>query len=610
MFTNHSLVLAFELAMAVTSLSATGAGLWLLSRSGGQGELKALAGFALAMAAWCLGHLLGPFWPAPALVLLLANPLMPTAFLDFACRFVATAEPPPWLAWLQRRMAWCYGAAGLAILVSLADGATLAPWPPFEHFIHLNALGWLNLAWTMAVGVLAHLVLLWGLWRHSGNRRRSIIAMFGVGAWGLLLASSFIFPSLGIRAFPWSMLLLPSYVLLLVFAVMRYRLLEVNRWAMKGVQWLVMLLALGLLIAALGPLAGLLGLGGLAQVPAWQLLLYGLLILGAGAWLWPRISTLARRLIFPGGELQEERLRDWQRQLARAAGWDELMARAGRLLGAQLGHQVQVGLTDQGGDTPQLLCRQLDGQWQVDLQHWQDSTPGQRLAAEVFASLLASACTNLAQSLALAEQEKQRLAQQHLVELGALSAAMAHELRNPLNIIAMAAAGCDQTVRGHIQQQIQRADLLIKDMLVYGGELNLAVQPLRLAGLIRGLALDGVTLAVPDGLELRADPFRVTQVLDNLLSNARAFAREQILLEAGRDDAATWIRVHNDGPAVAAAIRDRLFQPFVSKRPGGSGLGLAIVGRIMAGHGGSARLRTDLGWPVSFEIRFPLEVHS
>jgi nitrogen-specific signal transduction histidine kinase len=65
------------------------------------------------------------------------------------------------------------------------------------------------------------------------------------------------------------------------------------------------------------------------------------------------------------------------------------------------------------------------------------------------------------------------------------------------------------------------------------------------------------------------------------------------------------IRLHNNGPALDAALTQTLFRPFVSKRAGGSGLGLAIVQRIIHAHQGQIRHRSDLGWPVSFEIRLP-----
>jgi len=217
--------------------------------------------------------------------------------------------------------------------------------------------------------------------------------------------------------------------------------------------------------------------------------------------------------------------------------------------------------------------------------------------------------------LALASAEKQRLSQQHLVELGALAAAMAHELRNPLNIISMASAGVDAELRGHIQSQLKRADRLIADMLVYAGRLQLQQQNIDLQALLQSLSSQfdwqqvKFQLQITPGLQLMADPHRLQQVFINLLDNALAFVRNQpdgeILISANLEGPDLLIQVHNNGPALEASLTGTLFRPFVSKRAGGSGLGLAIVQRVIHAHQGQIRHRSDLGWPVSFEIRLP-----
>ena len=253
-------------------------------------------------------------------------------------------------------------------------------------------------------------------------------------------------------------------------------------------------------------------------------------------------------------------------------------------------------------------------QWQFSLQGQTELPPGLRLLTEVFGSLLISSCTNLQRALALATAEKQRLSQQHLVELGALAAAMAHELRNPLNIISMASAGVDAELRGHIQSQLKRADRLIADMLVYAGRLQLQLQVIELHPLLQSLFAQfdwqqvQLQLELPAGLQLTADPHRLQQVFINLLDNALAFCRNQrdaqICLTSEQQPGQLRLYVHNNGPAIAPAQQASLFQPFVSKRAGGSGLGLAIVRRIMQAHGAKVQHRSDLGWPVSFVLQF------
>ncbi|WP_420827038.1 sensor histidine kinase [Marinomonas ostreistagni] len=240
-----------------------------------------------------------------------------------------------------------------------------------------------------------------------------------------------------------------------------------------------------------------------------------------------------------------------------------------------------------------------------------------RLTLDVFGSLFATQCAALERSLALAEAERKRLDEQHLVELGSLSAAMAHELRNPLNIISMASYNAPADTRRHIQEQLSRADRLVSDMLVYSGKLTLHYQPVALKPLLgtvlSSLNTDQVlmTLQLEDGLELNADPHRLQQVFINLIDNALAYVRNQsdgsICIEAHQEDAELVCRIHNNGPVLDPSIeQDQLFRPFVSKRQGGSGLGLAIVRRIMDAHHGQISHRNDLGWPVTFECRLPL----
>ncbi|WP_406664723.1 ATP-binding protein [Gallaecimonas sp. GXIMD1310] len=582
MFT-HDWVLAFDVAMLITLVSGLVTALWLWR----QVDLRPLAGFVAMMGLWCLGHLLSPYLPALALLFLLANPLMPNSFLHFALGFVEISQH-------RRRqlLLATYSLSALVVVVSLFGGAQITPWLDFPGFIHLKALGWLNLGWTVTLGIGAHLVLLRALGQQQGNVRRSILAMFLAGAWGLGLASSFVFPSLGIALFPYTMLALPSYVLALVYAVLRYRMLEVNAWASRALLWLALALVSGVLSALISAMG--------LTTNGWLLWGYSLLILAASALLYPLLNTWVRRLVYPGVKLDEQRLSQWREALRQPRDWQALTETASQLLARELRVPLPISEYDQSG--PHLQLRRADQGWQAMLAHGEELLPGQRLQVEVFASLLGSACDNLERTLALAEEEKRRLAEQHLVELGALSAAMAHELRNPLNIIAMASARSEDKQRQHIQEQLKRADRLIQDLLTYGSPLAVEKQWLQLLGLVQSLPqAQQIELDIDPALQLHADPHRLTQVLVNLLDNAHAFAHQRIRLEAKGQ----WLRIHNDGPPLPAELRQRLFRPFVSKRPGGSGLGLAIVQRIMQAHGGQARLRDDSGWPVTFELEFP-----
>ena len=65
------------------------------------------------------------------------------------------------------------------------------------------------------------------------------------------------------------------------------------------------------------------------------------------------------------------------------------------------------------------------------------------------------------------------------------------------------------------------------------------------------------------------------------------------------------LRVSDDGPGIPDAVRERLFEPFVTGRPGGTGLGLAIVQRAVAAHRGTVLVESAPGRGTTFTVYFP-----
>ena len=625
-----TLSLMFEIAMLVSSVCGFLVAAWLLWRARKQGDLQALAGFAIMMAVWCFGHVaLFQGYETTGVFTILANPLMPTFFLHFAIRFVNSGPAKEVvLDRLNQSVPWFYVTSLVVIFHSwwMGGGDTIRTLYTGAFFVFTDA-GALNLAYTVLIGILAHGVLLFGWYRHVGNKKRSILAMFGVGAWGLLLATSFVFPSFGIRWFPYPMLLLPTYLLLLVYGVVRYQILSVNAFANRALLWVAMMLVILCLIAVISVVSGRVGLQALADVPSWQLWLYSLLMLVMSALIYQPLNKLVSRIIYPGAALNETVLEVWSSQLKEAEDWMNLVDIGERLLSSQIRRHVAIklepvsGLTRHEATSHQLALQvfRSESGWRFSLLGWEDASPGMRLTADVFASLFSTSCGLLERSLALAVAERKRLDEQHLVELGSLSAAMAHELRNPLNIIAMAAYDTPPDTRQHIQTQLQRADRLVSDMLVYSGGLTLQKVPTPLHALVANVLaqapLDGIAyeLDIEKTIEPEVDPQRLQQVFINLIDNAVAFLRNQpdatLSIDAKVKQGQVIIQVHNNGPEIDPSLQDdTLFQPFMTKRAGGSGLGLAIVRRIVDAHKGQIRHREDTAWPVTFELILPLHL--
>lgn len=610
----------FQSMMSLTVVSGCLVAFWLAKNASDQKGMKALAGFNLTMALWCCGHLLLSLdHPKTGEALLSLNPLMPTLFLHFSLHFVQLKTVShPVVDWLLKQMPLWYMLTFLVVIISIVfHGNRVEPWLDFHWFLLLNPVGWVNLFYTVVIGFIGHGILLWGYANSQGNTRRSIIMMFAAGGWGFALATSFIFPSLGLDYYPYPLWLMPSYLLLLTFAVVRYQLLAVNYWAIKAIIWSSALLLLLGLTTLLTSMASQLGLAQLSDIELPVLWLYSLAT-GIALWLlYNPLHKVASRLVYPDVKITEAVTERWLNQLNNSQSFKELSAIATDLISTHIHQPVEVVINRQVNSRQLLIeCCQQDDNWVFNLKNWQEASPGYRYAADIFSSLLVTSCDNLDKSLRLAHQEQQRQEELRLVELGGLAAAMAHEIRNPLNIISMASAQCEDKVKNHIQGQLKRADTLIQDLLSYAKTIELNIQPVVLLPMLTALShsqvkTNAVEVEIDCAPELTvfADVYKLQQVLINCLDNAAAFAatveKGKMRIECRQLDNQISVTFHNNGPPISAQLQADLFKPFISKRAGGSGLGLAIVQRIMKAHGGMATFSDLLGWNVSFICVFP-----
>jgi two-component system OmpR family sensor kinase len=113
---------------------------------------------------------------------------------------------------------------------------------------------------------------------------------------------------------------------------------------------------------------------------------------------------------------------------------------------------------------------------------------------------------------------------------------------------------------------------------------------------------------------VRADSARLSQVLVNLVTNARVHTNAQtpITVRVTRDDTSALVEVIDLGPGltedVAAHVFDRFYRadPARARRSGGAGLGLAIVQSIVIAHGGTVGVHSTPGHGATFWLRLPL----
>ena len=592
---------------------------WLWAKGPHQSGIKPLAMFCVGVGTWGLGQLaihLGD--DATAQIgkrLINCGPLNAVYFLHFVFRFLNRDKP--------RQLMVCY-ALGLATVVALqiTDLGTLPPWLAFKRFYVFPAWGWVPGIFVSSISLWAYYLVLADLPGAAPKRRGKILAICFAGVWGSGSTLMFLNASFGINIFPYSVILFPGYAMLLVFGILRYDLMAVNLWANRLLAWLMATAVTVALAGLLLSVAARIGVASLAAIPLWQLWLLGTAMLGLMLVLEGPSRRAMEKMIFPGAHLETGVLAGWRARLDAADSWQALEQTAGATLGAHLRQPILVslGAATTPPRTPGIHCYAVaasatqPAHWHSDLIEFEGATPGVLRVGEVFGALLAAAAARLEQLLRYAEQEKERMQKAHLLELGGLAATVAHELRNPLNIISMAAVGSPPETRAEIRAQIERADHLIQDLLSYSGEVRLNCKPVAVGDLVRRVGASfpeqPITVAIDDDLHALIDPMRGEQILINLIGNAIAMMRgrtdPRIEVDAApQADGKILVRVCDNGPGEPADLAAGLFQPFTPRRPGGTGLGLAIVRRLVEAHGGNVRLAEREGWNCCFEFTLP-----
>ena len=215
-------------------------------------------------------------------------------------------------------------------------------------------------------------------------------------------------------------------------------------------------------------------------------------------------------------------------------------------------------------------------------------------------------------------------------------AVVSHDLRSPLNIIALGASLLDgsdrsEAERAAILSTIKRAtvrmDRLIEDLLTLvriDGGCGLTVNPaaMDVAGVIREVHDSFAQSAEAQGRQLQsrvpaglpsvyADPDRVHQVFANLIGNAMKFTPEggTIALEAEPARYEVRCSVRDTGAGMTEEQLERVFDPFwqADRRSRiGFGLGLKISKCIVEAHGGKMHVSSAPGAGSTFSFTLPL----
>jgi signal transduction histidine kinase len=231
----------------------------------------------------------------------------------------------------------------------------------------------------------------------------------------------------------------------------------------------------------------------------------------------------------------------------------------------------------------------------------------------------------------LAEAQSLLLRTERMNTVASIGAGLAHDLNNLIGASLLWAEKMKEEMASgqppsaadldRLRESTLRAGELTTQMMAYGKQPNRPVQSFDLAGHLREkqklfqavipphvhLLIEGNEAPVP----VLTDPFRIDQILVNLISNAADATIDggRVWVRIRSQDKLAILEVQDEGVGIPPSVMDHLFQPFFTTKAlgRGTGLGLASVKELVEQLSGSVEVTSEEGRGTLFQVRFPLE---
>ena len=219
--------------------------------------------------------------------------------------------------------------------------------------------------------------------------------------------------------------------------------------------------------------------------------------------------------------------------------------------------------------------------------------------------------------------------QERMAEIGNFSMMIAHELKNPLGIIKGSVdiiskegvkAQVSRTMMEYIQDEVKRLNRLVEDFLSFARpnpahksfvDINQVINKIVNLIPLPEFKEKDITLSVKLAQEIpevNVDEHQIYQALVNIFNNAiQAISkRGEITIKTEREQNGILITFMDTGVGISDEEKERVFEPFFTKKQRGTGLGLAVVKKIIDNHKGKIIIADRKGGGTVFSLWLPM----
>jgi PAS domain S-box-containing protein len=331
----------------------------------------------------------------------------------------------------------------------------------------------------------------------------------------------------------------------------------------------------------------------------------------------------------------EHRFRSWNRAAERIFGWREE-----EVIGKPFTMLIPPELIEAG--EPERIEKQIQKTGYYHFETVRLAKDGRRVSVDVTVSLLRDAHgKGIGRSAILRDiterkrLEEEKLRADRLAVIGAMSARLAHEIRNPLSTITLNielvrdeiealakdagnAAEESRTLLRSIDSEVRRIQRVTEDYLQFARMPKLRRELVSLNDVLsHGLSFmqslfEATAVKMETHLDaslppIHADESQLWQAILNLIRNAIEAMPigGTLTLQTARAGSGVVLTVRDTGKGMTEEERQQIFSPFFSTKIGGTGLGLPLTQQIVAEHGGRIQCESSPNRGTTFIIELP-----